>query len=105
MASYSELANFVKDTASPSTAALLSRLKIAIVIRARVMAQDADADGKPTLRRLWGINAISQVDDLAEKILWLVAAQHQSNSANSLASLTDAEIQSSVDAAIDLLTL
>lgn len=97
MATYTELNTLSTD------AALLARIKAAVAIAADTIRQEASSAPNNLHRKAWAREALKDPETAANNIVWLVLAQNRSFTAAQITAGSDANLQTAVDAAVNIM--
>lgn len=97
MATYTELNTLSTD------AALLARIKAAVAIAADTIRQEANSAPNNLQRKAWAREALKDPETAAVNVVWLVLAQNRSFTASQITSGSDANLQTAVDAAVNIM--
>lgn len=96
MATYAELI-----TAS-TNAALKDKIRVAVVVAAETVRTENGATANHANRLLWAKRVFNRPLDAAEDMLWAVLAQNKNATFANIIGATDAQVQTNVDAAVDV---
>lgn len=97
MATYLELYDLQNEDA------LLHRVSVAIIIAADTIRQESDATPNHANRLIWASEAFASPGGMTKQALWAVLAANDGNTVAQIMSATDAQIQTNVDAVVDVL--
>ncbi len=100
MATYDEL---LAIASGQTGEALRKRLRVAVVVAADVIRQEAVNTANHTNRMLWARSALTDPDREASRMLWATLAQNRAFTTAQITNADDATIQTAVAAAVDLL--
>jgi hypothetical protein len=94
MATYTEIVNAAKDEA------LRQRVAVACVVAANgIFAEDAQTANHAG-RLVWAKKVYESPESEASRVLWSVLAQNKDATVEQIAAVTDASLQTAVDAAV-----
>jgi hypothetical protein len=96
MATYAELI-----TAS-NNATLRDKIKVACVVAAETIRTEAGSVTNHAARLVWAKRVFQRPDDAFEDMLWAVLAQNKSSTLAQITGASDANVQTAVDAAVDV---
>lgn len=96
MATYAELI-----TASSNTT-LKDKIRVAVAIAAEAVRTEVGTTPNHAARLLWAKKVFGRPQDGAEEMLWAVLAQNQANTFAQITGATDAQVQTAVNAAVDV---
>lgn len=99
MASYTELLNIA---IGPAGQDLRTRLRVAVVVAADVVRAETSGTNLAN-RKAWARNVLNDPDREADRMMWAVLAQNRALTAAQITGATDENVQTAVNAAIDLL--
>ena len=97
MATYQELFDLYNNSA------MLDRVSVAVAVAAETVMNESGATTNHANRYLWARQAMISPRDEAKKFLMVVLAANKGASVAAIQSATDAQIQTNIDAAIDLM--
>jgi hypothetical protein len=100
MATYSEIMGIVSSATGD---ALKLQVRVAIIVAANIILNEATSTTNHTLRLAWAKVAVSSPDTEAEKMLWAVLAQNVAATVAQITGATDATVQTAVNNAVNLL--
>ena len=96
MASYLELHNTQSDNE------LGRRVQVACVIAAETIRGEVDTTPNNANRLIWAAGVFSSPATEAKRMLWALLAANKDNTLEQITGATDVQIQTAVDAAVDL---
>jgi hypothetical protein len=94
MATYTEIVTAAQD------ATLRQRVAVACVIAANTIFLEDVATANHAARVAWAKRVYESPESEASRVLWSVLAQNKDATALQIASVTDASLQTAVDAAV-----
>jgi hypothetical protein len=100
MATYTELLSIATG---PSGQDLRTRLRVAVIVAADVVRAESRNTPNNANRLLWARNVLQDPDREAQRMLWAVLAQNRAFTTAQITGATDEQVQTAVNAAIDLL--
>lgn len=96
MATYAELLTL------STNAAIINKIRVAVVIAAEVVRTEEDTAPNHTNRLLWAKQVYANPDLEAQRMVWAVLAQNKDANAAVIQGADDATVQSAVNAAVDV---
>jgi hypothetical protein len=100
MASYSELMSVVTSSAGD---ALKIQVRVGVVIAANTIANEGTGVANHAARLIWAKQAVTSPDSEADKMLWALLAQNAAVPLSTILSVSDATVQTAINAAVNLL--
>jgi hypothetical protein len=100
MATYTELIDIANTAVGDS---LRQKIRVAVVVAADVIRQEASTVPNNANRLVWAKVAITNPDQEARKMLWAVLAQNRTFTVTQITGAGDTEVQTAVNAAVNLL--
>jgi hypothetical protein len=97
VATYAELLD-IRD--GPTGDALRRKVRIAVVVAADLIRQETPG---VAARRAWAREALQNPNAAADSMIWAILAQNRAFTFAQITGATDAEVQTAVNAAVDLL--
>lgn len=96
MASYAELLS------ASENGPLFNKIRVACFVAAETVRTEADTTANHANRLIWAKGVFMSPDQEARRMLWAVLAQNKSVTLANILASTDAQVQSAVDAAVDV---
>jgi hypothetical protein len=96
MATYLELHAHANDSN------LQDRTRVAVVVAADNIRSDVAPPANQTARLLWASNVMANPVQEARRMIWAVLAANKAASIAQIDAVTDEQLQTAVDAAVDL---
>ena len=96
MATYAELLTASEDST------LNNKMRVAVIIAANTIAQEAGATTNHANRMLWAKAAFKDPASAARSLLWSVLAQNAGATFAQIVGASDATVQTAVNSAIDV---
>jgi hypothetical protein len=99
MATYDELLAIAQtDIGGP----LKNKIKVAVVVACDVIRAEAEATPNHANRLTWAAQTLSNPGRAAEQMVWAVLATNRTLTAGQITGASDANVQTAVNAAVDL---
>lgn len=95
MATYVQLVDLQRDVT------LRTRLMVACIVTAETIRTELVATPNHAARLAWAKAAYDNPSEAADGVVWSVLAQNRSADSNTILGLTDAALQTAVDAALN----
>ncbi len=99
MATYLELYSLQSDDA------LRNKIRVAVTIAAETIQTEDVGTANHANRALWAAEAFANPIQEADRMRWAVLASNKDNATAAILGATDAQIQTAVDAAVDLFAI
>lgn len=96
MATYTELLQAAENPA------ITSKVRVACIIAAETVRTEGTGVANHALRLTWAKAVFANPETEAKRMLWAVLAQNRSNTLAAILAATDAQVQTAVDAAVDV---
>jgi hypothetical protein len=100
MATYAEIMGIVGGTSGD---ALKLQIRVAIVVAANSILNEAAGTTNHAARLIWAKEAVSSPDVEAQKMLWAVLAQNAALTVTQITTASDSAVQTAVNGAVNLL--
>lgn len=97
------MATYLELLAAQENDGLRQKVRIACVIAAEVVRTEATGTTNHANRLIWARSVLQSPERAGDAMIWAVLAQQSSQSINTILNATDAQIQTAVNGAIDLL--
>jgi hypothetical protein len=96
MATYAELNSLQNNDT------IIEKVRVACVIAAEVIRGESGETDNHANRRLWAAAVFANPRGEGTRMLWAVIAANRDNTLEQIAGASDAQVQTAVDAAVDL---
>lgn len=96
------MATFAELDVASRDGVLFTKVKVASFIAANVVATESGATANHANRLLWAKQVYASPESEARRMVWAVLAANAGATAAQIAAVTDAQVQTAVNAAIDV---
>lgn len=100
MATYPEILDIATGSAGEK---LRNQVRVAIVVAADEVRKEAAGSTNRANRMSWARSVLTSPDAAVNQLMWVMLAQNRSRNVAQITGATDAEVQTAVGLAIDLL--
>lgn len=97
------MATYAEIYALQSDSALRNRLQVAAIVAADAIRVESSGVTGHALRATWARQALENPERMAERLFWAVLAQNRAQTVANVQGATDAQLQTAVDNAVNLL--
>lgn len=96
------MATYLELEALRNNSGLLARVRVAVWVAAETVRTELDTTPNHANRLVWARDVFTAPEPQAQRMYWALLATNKDQTIAQITSATDAQIQTAVDAAVDL---